>query len=146
VLALDGISDPGNLGTMIRTADWFGIKDIICGTGTADCFAPKVVQAAMGSLFRLKFHYAELSSFINDHHINKQMPILVADGKGDKVSVIKNPGHGLLVIGSESHGVSDALMRLADIKVAIPRHRGSVAESLNAGVACAILLSHLTTK
>jgi RNA methyltransferase, TrmH family len=145
-LALDRINDPGNLGTMIRTAEWFGIRDVICEKGTADCYSSKVVQSAMGSLFRMRITYTDLPQFILNLNQNGGVKILAADASGTPVDDVDTAGGGVLIIGSESHGVSESLLKLAGLKIAIPRHPTSPTESLNAAVACGILLHEICSK
>lgn len=135
MIVLDGLQDPGNLGTIIRTADWFGVQTIICGDGTADAYNPKVIQSTMGSIFRTHFLYTELESFFEQH---QGVPIIVSHLEGEKVSSLSLPETGFLVIGNESRGVSEAISARADLKVKIPGF--GQAESLNASVAAAILL------
>ncbi len=136
-LVLDEIQDPGNLGTIIRTADWFGVKQIICSNDTSDAFSPKVVQASMGSLMRLKIFYLELESFLKT---TKELPIYTAELNGESVYDIDFKQPMLLVIGNESRGVSEKISRLATKKITIPKVGNS--ESLNASVAAGIILSH----
>jgi TrmH family RNA methyltransferase len=139
MLLLDGIQDPGNLGTIIRTADWFGVKNIICGDGTADCYNPKVVQATMGSVFRVNILYENLHVFIKEH---TNLPLITSSLDGiptNKAAIQKDM---LLVIGNESKGVNKSIENLATSKVLIPGF--GKAESLNAAVATGILLYHFT--
>ena len=134
-LLLDGVQDPGNLGTIIRTADWFGIRSIICGTGTADVFNPKVVQATMGSIFRVQLIYRNLMDFLDQH---PDTPVVVAHLAGQSLPETSLPLPAFLVIGNESKGVSDAITDRASLKISIPG--SGQTESLNAAVATAILL------
>ncbi len=136
-LALDDIQDPGNMGTIIRIADWFGIKHIICSPGCVDVYNPKVVQAAMGSHLRVFVHHAELPVFLN----KVNMPVLAATLHGNNVYQLPRQPYGVLVLGNESKGVSEAVMELATQKITIPRKGG--AESLNAGVSAGILCALL---
>lgn len=138
-LMLDEIQDPGNMGTIIRTADWFGVKNIICSKGSADCYNPKVVQATMGSLARINIIYTKLESFIIK---NKAISIYAASLSGKSLSSFTDLKEGIILIGNESKGVKENLLKLSSAQITIPR-RGE-AESLNAGVACGIILSHLT--
>jgi TrmH family RNA methyltransferase len=135
-LLLDQIQDPGNLGTIIRTADWFGVKQIICSTDTSDAFAPKVVQASMGSLMRLNIFYLDLESFLKT---KKDVPVYTAELNGESVYDIKFNKPMILVIGNESKGVSEHISQLASKKITIPKVGN--AESLNASVAAGIILS-----
>lgn len=136
-LVLDNIQDPGNLGTIIRIADWFGIKDIVCSTHTADVYNPKVVQSTMGSLGRVNVLYAELLDWIQAH---RPIKIYAAALNGKNVKEIKLT-EGLLIIGNEAKGISEELLQLADEKITIPKL--GEAESLNAAVATGIILSHM---
>lgn len=137
-LVLDAIRDPGNFGTIIRTADWFGVKQIICSHDCADLYNPKVVQATMGSIFRVDVHCLDLVSFIGGI---KGFPVICAALDGADVCSAGKLREGLLVIGNEGRGISDALMAMATGRITIPRIGG--AESLNAAVATGVLLSHL---
>jgi len=135
-ILLDGVSDPGNLGTLIRIADWFGVTQIICSSSVADCYNPKVVQAAMGSLFRIKVIYTDLVEFVSESVLPTYSAVM--DGEGpDTVS-----GPFNLIMGSESHGIRDELVQLSDQSITIPRT--GAAESLNVSVAAGILLDRLT--
>ena len=135
-LMLDAIQDPGNMGTIIRTADWFGIPNIICSYECADCYNPKVVQASMGSLARVNIIFTDLEALIL---ANRDVKVYAATLSGKAVSTF-TPAEGILLIGNEGNGVSKKLLTLAAGEVTIPK-MGS-AESLNAAVACGILLSH----
>jgi TrmH family RNA methyltransferase len=138
-LVLDQIQDPGNLGTIIRTADWFGIKQIICSIDTSDAFSPKVVQASMGSLMRLNIFYLELESFLKNLG---EVPIYTAELNGESLFDLEFRQPMVLVIGNESKGVSEKISKLATKKVTIPKFGN--AESLNASVATGIILSRIT--
>lgn len=138
-LMLDDIQDPGNMGTTIRTADWFGVPNIICSNDCVDCYNPKVVQATMGSLSRINIIYTDLEKFMGD---NNDINVYAATLSGKHVSSIKTK-EGIILIGNESKGVSEKLLKLSTGEITIPK-QGS-AESLNAAVACGIILSHLTT-
>ncbi len=137
-LMLDDIQDPGNLGTIIRTADWFGVKNIICSNECADCYNSKVVQASMGSLARVNIIYTELEEFINK---NKDMDIYAATLAGKNISIFNKLKEGIILIGNESKGVKENLLGLATQQITIPKQ--GEAESLNAAVACGIILSHV---
>lgn len=138
VLALDRISDPGNLGTIIRIADWFGISHILCSPDTVELFNPKVVQATMGSLFRVKVHYVDLEETITK--MAAEVPKFAATLDGDNIYTQKLPQKAVVIIGNESHGISNRLIQLADHMLMIPSVAGS-AESLNASIATAIICS-----
>lgn len=139
VLALDGIQDPGNLGTIIRTADWFGIKDIVCSTDSAEQYNPKVVQATMGSIARVQVHYLNLPNWLQK--VKAKVPVMVTALQGDVITKVGSVKEGIIVVGNEGKGVSDAVMKLATHFITIPRV--GEAESLNAAVATGIVLSHL---
>jgi TrmH family RNA methyltransferase len=133
-----GIQDPGNFGTILRTADWFGIRQLVCSPDTVDVYNPKVVQATMGSIARLQIHYLDLLPWVSQ----QQLPIYAAVLNGKPVYEIKRPQYGLLLIGNEAKGVPETLITKDVIGVTIPRV--GEAESLNAGVATGILLSWLS--
>jgi TrmH family RNA methyltransferase len=137
-LVLDGIQDPGNLGTIIRIADWFGITQVICSKDCADLYNPKVVQSTMGSIVRTKVLYTDLYEWLS---LQRPVPVYAAALKGQELSTIKKPEQGILIIGNESKGISPVLIEMADQKITIAR-KGK-AESLNAAVATGIILSHL---
>ena len=136
-LALDTIQDPGNLGTLIRIADWFGIENIVCSVGCADMYNAKVVQSTMGSLGRVNVIYTDLVKWLKVSKVN----IFSASLEGDDVKAIGKLKEGILIIGNEANGVSNEVMELVDKKINIPRI--GEAESLNAAVATGIILSHI---
>lgn len=136
ILALDHLQDPGNLGTIIRTADWFGIRTIICSTDTVSCFNPKVVQSTMGGLFRTQIIYTDLEAWLR----SCQRPICGALLDGDNVYTTPLPQNAVLVIGNESKGISQPIRQLVTHKLLIP-NIGGTCESLNAGIATGILVS-----
>jgi|CXWL01.1.fsa_nt_gi TrmH family RNA methyltransferase len=137
-LVLDNIQDPGNLGTIIRIADWFGVEKIICSPDSADMYNPKVVQSTMGSIARVKVYYRDLAEWLDSQ---KDIPIYTACLDGQEVTTIKKIKEGIIIIGNESKGISPEILNLANIKITIAQ-KGK-AESLNAGVATGIILSHL---
>jgi TrmH family RNA methyltransferase len=137
-LVLDTIQDPGNLGTIIRIADWFDIKQIVCSKDCADMYNPKVVQSTMGSIVRVKMLYTDLPSWLEDQ---KDVFIYAAALEGQNVTAMKKINEGLIVIGNESKGISPGIFELVDVKITIPRL--GKAESLNAAVATGIILSHV---
>jgi len=140
VLMLDDIRDPGNLGTIIRTADWFGIKDIICSEESVDAFNPKVVQASMGSLSRVKVHFTNLKIFLKSKPDYLKVFGTVLDG--ENIIEIPKPKKGIILIGNEAHGISEELIPLVDQRITIPLVESSItgpAESLNASIATAIV-------
>jgi len=142
LLALDGIKDPGNLGTLIRTADWFGVRHLFCSADCVDAYNPKVVQSAMGSLFRMQIHYGDLNMFIAEAKSSGGYKVIGAGADGIPYSDCDSSGNIMLVIGSESHGIGQSTLSLLDVKAGIPKNNNSKAESLNAGVAAAILMAH----
>jgi TrmH family RNA methyltransferase len=139
VLMLDDLHDPGNMGTIIRTADWFGIRTIICSGDTVDVYNPKVVQASMGSLARVQVSYADLGKLIKNKPDYLEVFGAVLDGKN--IADLPKPKLGVIVIGSEAHGISDKLLPLIDHKITIPGMPAgnTAAESLNASIAAAII-------
>ena len=144
-LMLDEIKDPGNLGTIIRTADWFGIDRIYCSKNTVDSFNPKVVQASMGSLSRVKIIYVDLQPFISN--LSDSVPIYGAVMNGEPLSNKKTTKPGIILIGSEAHGISMELQEYITSKVTIPmlsKNKINSPDSLNASVACAVICYALT--
>ena len=137
-LALDGIQDPGNLGTIIRLADWFGLRQIICSTDCVDSYNPKVVQASMGSSFRVQMHAVDLATFLAD----SELPIYGALLHGTSVYTQKLERKGSLVMGNEGNGIRPELFSFITQPLTIPRF--GQAESLNVGIATAILLSEFS--
>ena len=138
ILALDTIQDPGNLGTILRLVDWFAIDQVVCNHECADMYNPKVVQASMGSIARVKVFYTDLFAWISEE---KNLRVYGASLEGQDIKKIEKPSNGILVIGNESKGISEEIMKLINVKVTIPR-KGK-AESLNAAIATGIILSHL---
>jgi RNA methyltransferase, TrmH family len=138
-LVLDNIQDPGNLGTILRIADWFGIKHVICSIGTVDAFSPKTVQATMGAIGRVNIHYVELISFLAE----SKLPIFGTFLEGETIYNCTLTTEGLIVMGNEGNGISDAVMKLVTKKLYIPDYpfgkTGS--ESLNVSIATAIVCS-----
>jgi RNA methyltransferase, TrmH family len=134
-LVLDEINDPGNLGTIIRMCDWFGVKQIICSKNTVDIFNPKVVQSAMGSAFRVQVHYTDLENYLSDI----KTPIYGAFMDGKNLKEVKLPKSAHLVMGNEANGISSEINKLITDKVTI-KNIGKSAESLNVAVATSILL------
>jgi TrmH family RNA methyltransferase len=138
VFVLDGINDPGNLGSIMRTADWFGVKSILCTPDTVDAFNPKVVQSTMGSIFNTSVHYLAESA-IAKWAVENGYTLMGADLSGADLFGLPFPEKTALVIGSESHGIRDGLR--AHIKQFVHIPGNGKAESLNAGVAAAIMVS-----
>lgn len=139
VLALDGVQDPGNLGTIIRIADWFGIKHIVCSPTTADCYNPKVVQATMGAIFRVKVHYTDLPMFLQQ--AAQQMPVYGTTLDGENIYKENLITPAVLVMGSEGQGISKEIEALLTSKLYIPPYplNVSTSESLNVAVSTAIV-------
>ncbi|MGB7527941.1 TrmH family RNA methyltransferase [Sphingobacterium cellulitidis] len=137
-LILDDVQDPGNLGTIIRTAEWFGIENIICSIGTVDAYNPKVVQATMGSLSRIKIHYLDLEEFI----LKNNLPIFGALLNGESIYETNFGDEGFIMMGNEGNGIRESLIPKVDKAVTIPRVGN--AESLNVAVATTIFCSELT--
>jgi TrmH family RNA methyltransferase len=146
VLILDGIRDPGNMGTLIRTADWFGIRDIIASEDSVEFWNPKVIQATMGSISRVRLHSSDLSKAVNLLRQNAAVnngafAVYGAAMEGTDVYKTEWSKSGALIIGNESNGIRGEISELLDVTVAIPRAENSGAESLNAGIAAGILMS-----
>ena len=134
-LVLDDIQDPGNLGTIIRIADWFGIKTIFCSAATADCYNSKVVQSTMASLGRVNVLYGDIKEMLQKHNNIKKYAAVLG---GKNIVGIGKIKEGIVIIGNESKGISAEVIALADEKISIERI--GAAESLNAGVAAGIIL------
>lgn len=139
VLALDGVQDPGNLGTIIRIADWFGIQDIFCSLDTADAWNPKVIQATMGSIARVRITYTDLPALIRQASV----PVYGTLLDGNNIYEQKLSHNGIIVMGNEGNGISQEIRQLITHKLLIPDfHEGdSHAESLNVAIATAITCS-----
>lgn len=146
-LMLDDIKDPGNMGTIIRLADWFGIKNIIASENSVDCFNSKVVQSTMGSISRVNVHYTDLVLFAGEL-IKMNLPILTTALEGENIYNSELPKEGVIVMGNESKGVSQDLMDLATIKLYIPSFNTALqkAESLNVAIATAIVCSEVSRR
>lgn len=146
ILMLDGISDPGNLGTIIRTAKWFGVNQIICSEDCVDAYDRKVVQSTMGALFHLDVIYSNLETVLAEG-VQNGFKAFGATMNRDSVYETEKPAKTILVIGSESHGISDKVLALCNGQLTIPNMETERRiESLNAGVATAIILAELTRK
>lgn len=140
-LVLDGVQDPGNLGTIIRIADWFGIATIICSRETADAFAPKVVQATMGSIARVKVIYTDLMPFLSS--LPFSTPIYGTLLDGDNIYSKSLTANGIIIMGNEGNGISTAIRPLVNHKLFIPSYPADkpTAESLNVAIATAITVA-----
>jgi len=141
MLALDGVQDPGNLGTIIRIADWFGIKNIVCSKETADAYNPKTVQATMGSLARVNIIYVDsLSDWLKS--LPKETPVYGTLLDGENIYEQKLSQNGVIVMGNEGNGISEDVRKLVTHKLLIPSFsEGDTAESLNVAIATAITCS-----
>ncbi|MGY8938540.1 MAG: TrmH family RNA methyltransferase [Flavobacteriales bacterium] len=138
ILALDAINDPGNLGTIIRLCDWFGIAQLVCSKNTVDCYNQKVVQASMGSLTRIKIQYLDLKNYFSE----SLLPTFIADMNGENVYQTVLPKEGILILGNEANGVSEEIKKKIKHKISIPRFgETQKTESLNVATAAAILIS-----
>lgn len=136
-LVLDDIRDPGNLGTIIRIADWYAIRHIIASPETADLYNPKVIRASMGSFIRVRLFYSKLTDFL----ASNRLPVFGTFLDGKNIHEVKFPEGGLIVIGNESQGITHDLRRFITDKITIPRY--GEAESLNAAVATAVVCDHV---
>ena len=158
LLVLDGVQNPGNLGTIIRTCDWFGVHDIVCSRDTADCFNPKVVQATMGALTRVRVHYTDLAEWlkaVSSQHSDVRIYGTLLDGKDmyEELSAIRNQlsaegsklkaESSIIIMGNEGNGISEEVRRLVTHPIRIPSYpKGAeTSESLNVAIATAIVLA-----
>lgn len=139
-LALDEVQDPGNLGTIIRLCDWFGIENLVCSKGTVDCFNPKVVQATMGSIARVNIIYGDLTGFLRK--AKNELPVFGAFLEGENIYKEKLPAEGIIVMGNEAKGITAEVEAMVTKKLVIPQF-GTVkeTESLNVATATAVFLS-----
>ncbi|MGQ3086450.1 RNA methyltransferase, partial [Flavobacterium sp.] len=138
IVALDDIRDPGNLGTIIRLCDWFGIAHLVCSENCVDAYNPKVVQATMGSLSRVNVVYTNLA----DHLSKTKLPVFGTFMDGENIYAGTLPKDGIIVMGNEANGISEAIEQLVTNKIAIPRFGNlQLTESLNVATAAAITLS-----
>jgi TrmH family RNA methyltransferase len=138
LIALDEVRDPGNLGTIVRIADWYGIRHLICSSGCADFYNPKVISASMGSFCRVEAHYTDLPAYLTQQKTSRR--IYAAALGEDNVYQARLQRSGILVMGNEASGISDEVLKLAHQRLTIPRFGG--AESLNVAIATAILCDH----
>ncbi len=157
-LALDAIQDPGNLGTIIRTCDWFGVHDIVCSLDTADCYNPKVVQATMGALARVRVHYVDLPAWLAEQQCaiygtlldgRDMYEVLQSEGRSNSETVLQQSGptgeagQVIIVMGNEGNGISPAVRSLVTHPIRIPSYpkNAETSESLNVSIATAIVLA-----
>ena len=158
LLVLDGVQNPGNLGTIIRTCDWFGVHDIVCSRDTADCFNPKVVQATMGALTRVRVHYTDVAEWlkaVSSQHSDVRIYGTLLDGKDmyEELSAIRNQlsaegsklkaESSIIIMGNEGNGISEEVRRLVTHPIRIPSYpkNAETSESLNVAIATAIVLA-----
>ncbi|MEP5913894.1 MAG: RNA methyltransferase, partial [Flavobacteriaceae bacterium] len=139
MVALDVVRDPGNLGTIIRLCDWFGINQLVCSLDTVDCYNPKVLQATMGSIARVNIVYTDLEEFLT----NADTPVYGAFMDGDVVYDKKLPKSGILVMGNEANGISAEINSKIKNRIAIPQFGSATTESLNVATATGILLNEI---
>jgi len=142
VVALDNVRDPGNLGTIIRLCDWFGIQHLVCSPNTVDCYNPKVLQATMGSITRVNIVYTDLIEFFK----KAKLPIYGAFMNGVSAYETKIPEKGILVLGNEANGISAEVENMVDAKISIPQFGEITTESLNVATATSILLNEVRRK
>lgn len=137
VLALDSVQDPGNLGTIVRIADWFGISNIVCSAECADIYNPKTVQATMGAIARVQVHYTSLSRFLKDIHPS---PIYGTFLEGNDIYEEPLSANGVIVMGNEGNGISNEIKQLINKKLYIPNYpaNAETSESLNVAIATAV--------
>jgi TrmH family RNA methyltransferase len=138
ILALDSIRDPGNLGTILRLCDWFGIEQLICSKETVDIYNPKVVQATMGSITRVNVNYVDLNGFV----AQTKLPVFGTFMDGENIYKCDLPHEGIIIMGNEANGISSELEQLVQNRLTIPRFGNlQKTESLNVATATAIILS-----
>ena len=145
-LALDDVQDPGNLGTIIRLADWFGIEHILCNQGTADAYSPKVVQATMGSIARVKLHYTNLAEYLEQ--LQGAVPVYGTFLDGNNLYAEKLSPSGIIIMGNEGNGISGQVERYVTKRLLIPSYPAErpTAESLNVAIATAITCAEFRRK
>lgn len=143
VIALDGVQNPGNMGTIIRLADWFGVKDIVCSAECADCYNPKVVQATMGAILRVRVHYTDnLAHLLREAH-SAGMPIYGTLLDGENIYAKALTSHGIIVMGNEGRGLTEECRRELTERLYIPPYpaESPTSESLNVAMATGIILA-----
>ena len=147
ILGLDGIQDPGNMGTILRIADWFGIYDVVCSIDTADVFNPKVVQATMGAIARVRVHYLNLEQFCEEYKSSGNQ-VYGTFLEGDNIYTSHLEKKGVIIIGNEGNGIRPEIEKIVSQKITIPSfsEQEICTESLNAGVAAAIVCSEFRKK
>lgn len=142
-LLLDEVQDPGNVGTILRLADWFGVEDISLSPGCADAWSPKVVQASMGALARVRVHAVGSASEVVENFRNRQLPVIATVLGGDNIYKVSLPSEGLIVMGNEGRGISQQLIERATHRLTIPNYPlgRPTSESLNVAMATGIVLA-----
>ncbi len=143
IITLDGVQDPGNMGTIIRIADWFGIKNIICSEDSADIYNPKVVQASMGAIARINVQYVDLPSFIEQYKTETRLPVYGTFLEDENIYNQDLSKNGMIIMGNEGKGISTQIEQLITDKLYIPNYppNAPTSESLNVSVATAIICS-----
>ncbi len=139
IVALEAVRDPGNLGTIIRLCDWFGIRQLVCSEDTVDCYNPKVLQATMGSIARVNIIYTNLEAYVK----NTTVPVYGAFMDGEAVYDKKLPPNGIIVMGNEANGISETVEEHITERISIPQFGEATTESLNVATATAILLNEI---
>ncbi|MBQ3354739.1 MAG: RNA methyltransferase [Bacteroidales bacterium] len=145
ILALDGIANPGNMGTIIRTAEWFGMNQIVCSEDCVELWNPKVIQATMGSIFRMNVTSVNLASYL-DEAKKSGKAIYGALLDGENIFSKERWDDGVIVIGSESHGIRSEVLHYITHPITIPRAEGSITESLNASMAAGIIMAEIRNR
>lgn len=144
-VVLDEVQDPGNLGTIIRLCDWFGVEDLICSPGTVDCYNPKVVQATMGSIARVNIYYQDITKYLKK--AGKKLSVYGTFLEGENVYTESLTPEGIIVLGNEANGISPQIEKLVSKKLLIPRFgKAQDTESLNVATAAAIFLSEFSRR
>ncbi len=142
VVVLDAVRDPGNLGTIVRLCDWFGITQLVCSPDTVDCYNPKVLQATMGSIARVNIAYVDLEDYLQ----KTDLPVYGAYMDGETIYKSDLAEKGILVMGNEANGISDEVGQLITKRISIPQFGAPTTESLNVATATAILLSEIRSR
>lgn len=140
IIVIDEIKDPGNLGTIIRTMDWFGLKNLVCSDNSVDIYNPKVIQSSMGSFLRINLKYCEIESFIIEQKNKKNCTVYGTFMEGENVNKIKFDNNSIIIFGNESRGISNEIEQIVDKKISISKHSNSkYPESLNLSVSFGII-------
>lgn len=143
VIALDGVQNPGNMGTIIRLADWFGVKDVVCSIESADCYNPKVIQATMGAILRVRVHYTDNLAHLLGEAYSAGMPIYGTLLDGENIYYKALTSHGIIVMGNEGRGLTEECRRELTERLYIPPYPANspTSESLNVAMATGIILA-----